>query len=86
MQFVDTVTYLPDDILTKVDRASMYHSLEVRVPFLDHNVVEFARKLPMNQRLKTMRKNNFKILRKYLPTRLVEKKRWVWSATRKVYK
>ena len=76
MQFVDTVTYLPDDILTKVDRASMYHSLEVRVPFLDHNVVEFARKLPMNQKIKTMREKIFKkILRKYLPTRLVEKKK-----------
>lgn len=77
MQFVDTVTYLPDDILTKVDRASMYHSLEVRVPFLDHNVVEFARKLPMNQKIKNDEGKIIlkKILRKYLPTRLVEKKK-----------
>ena len=75
----DINEYLPDDILTKVDRASMYHSLEVRVPFLDHNVVEFARKLPMNQKIKNDEGKIIlkKILRKYLPTRLVEKKRWV---------
>jgi asparagine synthase (glutamine-hydrolysing) len=50
--WLDQVTYLPDDILHKCDRMSMAHSLEVRPPFLDHRVVQFAATLPENLKIR----------------------------------
>lgn len=51
MQAADLLTYLPEDLLVKVDRASMCHGLEVRAPLLDHRLVEFAVRLPSSLKL-----------------------------------
>lgn len=50
--YLDSKTYLPGDVMTKVDRMTMANSLEARSPLLDHNIVEFASKIPMNLKLK----------------------------------
>lgn len=52
LQYLDIKTYLPDNLLVKVDKASMLASLEVRVPFLDHHLIEFALNIPWNLRVK----------------------------------
>jgi len=75
MMFLDTITYLPDDILVKVDRAAMAVSLETRVPFLDHRVVEFAWSLPQKYKI-----NNGvsklvlrEVLYNYVPKNMIER-------------
>ena len=71
---VDFYRYLPDDILTKVDRASMRYSLEARVPLLDHRVVEFAYSLPTDIKLKNGAKSILKdILYQYVPKELIDR-------------
>lgn len=75
MMFVDSVTYLPDDILCKVDRAAMACSLETRVPFLDHRVAELAWRMPMNLKVRgnTGKWALRQVLYKYVPKELVER-------------
>ncbi|MBU0911565.1 MAG: asparagine synthase (glutamine-hydrolyzing) [Gammaproteobacteria bacterium] len=75
MMALDTLTYLPDDILVKVDRAAMAVSLETRVPFLDHRVFEYAWGMPQHLKMNQgVTKDCLrKILYKYVPQQLIER-------------
>ena len=75
MMAIDTISYLPDDILVKVDRAAMGVSLETRVPFLDHHIFEFASKIPLAMKLKNgVGKLILRdILYRYVPKELIER-------------
>jgi len=75
MQIIDFKTYLPDNILVKVDRASMAASLESREPFLDHKILEFAGSLPLNFKIRDGQSKYIlkKILYKHIPQKLVDR-------------
>jgi asparagine synthase (glutamine-hydrolysing) len=81
MQYYDTLAYLPDDILTKVDRCSMAVALEAREPMLDHRLVEFAWRLPAGlkhgggQTKRLLRR----VLHRYVPAQLVERPKMGFS-------
>jgi asparagine synthase (glutamine-hydrolysing) len=75
MQYWDSMSYLPGDILTKVDRASMAVSLEVRAPLLDHRVAEFAWSLPMDMKIRNGEAKWLlrQVLYKHVPPALVDR-------------
>lgn len=76
MMYIDLVSYLPDDILVKLDRATMATSLEGRVPFLDdHRVVDFAWRLPLHSKLRGGQGKWIlrQVLQRYIPRQMVER-------------
>jgi len=81
IQYLDFKTYLPGDILTKVDRASMAHSLEVRVPILDHKFVEWASSVSSSYKLKNGQGKYIfkKSMERYLPDEILYRKKMGFS-------
>jgi asparagine synthase (glutamine-hydrolysing) len=75
MMYCDAVSYLPDDILSKVDRASMAVALETRVPFLDHRVAELAARIPLDLKIHGGRGKQIvrKLLNTMVPSELIDR-------------
>jgi asparagine synthase (glutamine-hydrolysing) len=75
MMYLDAVSYLPDDILVKIDRAAMRVSLETRIPFLDHRVVELAWRLPLSSKIRNGQGKWIlrQVLYKYVPREFIER-------------
>jgi asparagine synthase (glutamine-hydrolysing) len=77
MLYVDTKTWLPDDLLVKADKMTMANSVELRVPFLDHKVLEFAAQLPRNQKVRGLTTKYLakKALAKHVPKEILERRK-----------
>lgn len=75
MMYLDSMTYLPDDILTKVDRAAMATSLETRIPFLDPDIIQFAWRIPLKYKIHNNQGKWLlrQVLYRHIPKELIER-------------